>query len=67
MANGVHALKYYGIVVDVDTHGGVDKSVKLGGNQIEYEDEDPEIRRQFKEELAKDGAPWRMSEFFPGE
>ena len=42
-------------------------SVKLGGAQIEYEDEDPEIRRLFKEELAKTGAPWRMSQFFPGE
>ncbi len=64
---GGRALKYYGIVVDVETHGGVDKSVKLGGNQIEYEDEGPEIRRQFKEELAKNKAPWGMSQYFPGE
>lgn len=43
------------------------KSIKRGGTQIEYEDEDPEIRRLFKEELAKTGLPWQMSKFFPGE
>lgn len=43
------------------------KSVKLGGDQIDYEDEDPEIRRLFKTELAKSGVEWRMSKFFPGE
>ncbi len=43
------------------------KSVKLGGNAIEFGDEDPEIRRLFKEELTKTGATWRMSKFFPGE
>ena len=37
------------------------------GTNIEYKDEDPEIRRLFKKELAKTGAPWRMSPFFPGE
>lgn len=42
-------------------------SVKEGGAQIEYEDEDPEIRKLFKAELAKHGAPWKMQKFFPGE
>ncbi|MFH1624640.1 MAG: ethanolamine ammonia lyase-activating protein, partial [Pseudomonadota bacterium] len=42
-------------------------SVKRGGTQIEFEDEDPEIRRSFKEELAKTGVAWQMSKFFPGE
>ena len=46
---------------------GIETSTKLGGDQMEYEDEDPEIRRIFKEELAKTGAEWRMSQFFPGE
>ncbi len=41
------------------------QSVKLGGNQIEYEDEDPEIGKLFKNELAKNGAPWKMEKFFP--
>ncbi|MFC1905339.1 cupin domain-containing protein [Chloroflexota bacterium] len=43
------------------------KSVKIGGTQIDYEDEDPEIRRLFKEELARTGVSWRMSQYFPGE
>jgi oxalate decarboxylase/phosphoglucose isomerase-like protein (cupin superfamily) len=46
------------------THGArakVDVSVKEGGNQIEYEDEDPEIRKIFEEELARSGVEIRMS------
>jgi len=45
------------------THGAraqVDVSVKLGGNQIEYEDEGPEIRNMFKEALAKNGVELQM-------
>ena len=39
----------------------VDKDVKAGGNQIEYCDEDPSIRKMFEEELAKSGAQSRMN------
>lgn len=46
-------------------HAQTETSVKLGGDQIEYEDEDPEIRRLYREELAKSGAEWRMAQFFP--
>jgi len=42
------------------------ESVKLGGAQIEYQDEDPEIGKLFKKELEKNGALWKMSQFFPG-
>ncbi len=35
-------------------------SLKLGGHQIEYEDEDPEIRKMFEEELKKSGAKLDM-------
>lgn len=45
----------------------VDESVKEGGDQIEYEDEDPKVRQLYRAELAKNGAPWRMSQFFPQE
>jgi hypothetical protein len=38
----------------------VDKDVKSGGNQIEYHDEDPSIRRMFEDELAKSGTQSRM-------
>ena len=37
-----------------------DKSIKGGGDQIEYEDEDPRIRRWFEQELAKQGVACRM-------
>jgi len=39
---------------------GMDVSVKDGGRQIEYEDEDPRIRQIFEAELAKTGAECRM-------
>jgi len=34
---------------------GMDKSAKEGGNQIEYEDEDPNILAIFEQELSKNG------------
>ena len=44
---------------------GMDVSVKEGGRQIEYEDEDPRIRRIYEEDLRKNGVPSRMKEFLP--
>jgi hypothetical protein len=35
--------------------------VKLGGDQIEYEDEDPRIRRMFEEEAGTRGVVSQMS------
>ena len=40
----------------------VDRSVKEGGTQIEYEDEAPAIRRSFEAELAQRGIRSRMGE-----
>ncbi|HEY3303318.1 MAG TPA: cupin domain-containing protein [Candidatus Binatia bacterium] len=37
------------------------KDIKLGGDQIEYEDEDPAVRRMFEEALAKAGIQSRMA------
>jgi hypothetical protein len=37
-----------------------EKSIKDGGDQIEYQDEDPKIRRLFEQELAKRGVACRM-------
>jgi hypothetical protein len=34
---------------------GSDSSVRTGGRQVEYEDEDPRIRRIFNEELGRRG------------
>jgi len=39
---------------------GITKDVKEGGDQIEYEDEDPEIGAMFAEELAANGVENRM-------
>ena len=39
---------------------GVYISVKEGGTMIEYEDEDPEIRRRFESNLQRVGTPLRM-------
>jgi hypothetical protein len=42
----------------------VDKDVKQGGNQIEYYDEAPWIRKMFEEELAKSGTTTKMNPDF---
>jgi mannose-6-phosphate isomerase-like protein (cupin superfamily) len=42
---------------------GVDVSVKDGGGQIEFEDQDPRIHAMFLDALAANGATCRMSEF----
>jgi len=40
--------------------GGVSTSVKKGGNQIEYADQDPRVHELFKRETAKNGVTVRM-------
>jgi hypothetical protein len=44
----------------------MDMSVKVGGNQIEYEDEDPRILELYERELAQRGVHSRMREIIPG-
>ncbi len=44
---------------------GPDKSLKEGGWQVEYEDEDREIHEIFERELAAHGAKCRMKAFIP--
>ncbi|OGA13060.1 MAG: hypothetical protein A3H32_06870 [Betaproteobacteria bacterium RIFCSPLOWO2_02_FULL_63_19] len=39
----------------------VDESVKGGGDQIEYEDEAPEVRQMFEQALAEEGVACRMA------
>jgi mannose-6-phosphate isomerase-like protein (cupin superfamily) len=45
-------------------HQGIDKSAKAGGNQIEYEDQDPRVHRMFVERCRANGVEVRMDEFF---
>src|SRR6266571_3377261 len=58
-------LRYPTLADKRKTFEGMDVSVKDGGRQIEYEDEDPRIRRIFEEELRKRGTRSRMGEFVP--
>ncbi len=50
---------------DANGRGAVDLSVKLGGDQIEYEDQDPRIHPIWLEEMAKNGATPKMEKYFP--
>jgi len=45
---------------------GADVSIKSGGRQIEYEDQDPRIHRMYLAELARHGIAPRMDEFLVG-
>ena len=44
---------------------GADLSIKEGGWQVEYEDEDPKIHAIFEDEIAQHGATCRMKAFIP--
>lgn len=41
-------------------------SIKLGGDQIDYEDEDPRVRELFEAELARKGVPSKMDQYVGG-
>ena len=43
-----------------DGEGGTFTSVKLGGGQIEFEDEDPQIHKDFEAAMRKAGARCNM-------
>ncbi|MBX9757533.1 MAG: hypothetical protein K2Y29_02065 [Beijerinckiaceae bacterium] len=51
----------------VSNEGGGSTSVKQGGRQIEYEDQDPRIHRKFLEALKKSGQPSLMDDIFDEE
>jgi len=42
---------------------GVDKDVKQGGAQVEYEDQDPRVHAIWLEEIARNGVQSRMGAF----
>jgi hypothetical protein len=43
----------------------VSLSLKAGGDQIEYEDQDPRIHKLWLEEMKKSGVAPHMEKFFP--
>jgi mannose-6-phosphate isomerase-like protein (cupin superfamily) len=64
------ALKFQGrrYSQNEQTQNGVDKadvSIKLGGHQLEYEDEDPTVHQTFEADLASNGAKCRMRGLVP--
>src|SRR3979409_1959468 len=58
-------LRYPTLADKRKTFEGMDVSVKDGGRQIEYEDEDPRIRRIYAEELRRGGIPSKMDALLP--
>jgi oxalate decarboxylase/phosphoglucose isomerase-like protein (cupin superfamily) len=48
-----------------DSEGSTYKSIKEGGAQIDYEDEDPKIHQEFESAVARVGATCRMGRFHP--
>jgi len=44
---------------------GVDESIKSGGDQIEYDDEDPQIHQEFEASLTQIGVSCRMGTYHP--
>jgi mannose-6-phosphate isomerase-like protein (cupin superfamily) len=56
------SLRYPTVADKLATWMGMDVSVKEGGRQIEYEDEDPRIRQTYEHELERRGIRSRMDE-----
>lgn len=55
----------YRFMKSVNRKGETFTSIKKGGSQIEFEDEDPKIHREFEEALAKVGATCQMGSYHP--
>ena len=71
LATGVGSIRYpmFAFKRRASGVGGgivaVSTSTKLGGDQIEYEDQDARIHPLFVEEMKKTGVPHRMDPYFP--
>ena len=62
LATAFGGLRYPTLEDKRKTFIGMDVSVKEGGRQIEYGDEDPRILRLYEDELKRNGVPSRMRE-----
>jgi hypothetical protein len=49
---------------DIQDAKGLMVSTRKGGSLIDYEDEDPEIRRQFRDIVTQAGVEYRMQDVF---
>ena len=54
-----HAVTFH----DAVSGAGTLISIKDGGSLVRYADEDPEIQRQFRDELARSGIEYQMDRF----
>ncbi len=62
------ALKYEGTAIRNEL--GIPKawiSTKLGGDQLDYSDENPKVRKMFEDELAENGVESKMEPFYKKE
>ncbi len=74
LATGVGSLRYPLTAIKRRASGttapgakpAVSLSVKEGGDQIDYEDQDPRIHPLWLEEMRKNGGTPRMEKWFPG-
>jgi hypothetical protein len=60
VAIGWIGRKYRVDGLGTETHVRPVTHVREGGNQIDYEDEDPIVRKMFEEELRKSGVESKM-------
>ena len=63
LAVALGSLRYPFTSEKMGLFSGVDVSVKDGGRQIEYEDQDPRVHGIFLEELKKNGVESGMADF----
>jgi mannose-6-phosphate isomerase-like protein (cupin superfamily) len=54
-----------GVIAPFAGSGGADVSIKEGGMQVEYDDENPLVLDMFEEECLKHGATPNMRRYFP--
>jgi uncharacterized RmlC-like cupin family protein len=63
LAVALGSLRYPFTTAKMNIFTGVDVSVKDGGAQIEYEDQDPRVHELYLAELAKKGVETHMGEY----